>query len=270
MRHVFKICALIALPFGSAMADPFDDLVEALPNEPQDIRLFVASTPEVLSVVTWDDDGQVVFPPPDGVAHHSDSIVLNRLDELQGLSADAPLQGVTKPSALSPDRTFHCRNDPAICMVLDATALGEKQASEPAHDPYYAYFESVMVWFYVIIGLCVLFVIGFYFVVKSRPEIPLDPESFAVGGVQVNPRRRTCLVDGAEQQLTARDITLLRCLANHAGEVVSKDTLYDVGWGRDYMPNSRALEQHMLGLRRKLGEAEVIETVHGQGYRVAG
>lgn len=53
---------------------------------------------------------------------------------------------------------------------------------------------------------------------------------------------------------------------------MTKDELYDVGWGRDYMPNSRALDQHMINLRRKLDPNQslpvVIETVRGVGYRL--
>jgi len=54
-------------------------------------------------------------------------------------------------------------------------------------------------------------------------------------------------------------------------EVISKDQLYSAGWGRDFMPNSRALEQHIMVLRRKLDPDKkrqvLIETIHGQGYK---
>ena len=76
-----------------------------------------------------------------------------------------------------------------------------------------------------------------------------------------------------EIDLTRRDIAILRHMHARQGAVVSKDELYDAGWGRDYMPNSRALDQHILALRRKLdptqSKADVIETVRGAGYRLA-
>jgi len=72
--------------------------------------------------------------------------------------------------------------------------------------------------------------------------------------------------------LSPRDIKLLSLLDARNGVVVTKDELYDAGWGRDYMPNSRALDQHMINLRRKLDPQkslpELIETVHGIGYRL--
>ena len=72
-------------------------------------------------------------------------------------------------------------------------------------------------------------------------------------------------------ELTARDLRILALLHERAGRPVSKDELYDAAWGRNYMPNSRALEQYILSLRRKLEVSPdlppVIETVHGHGYR---
>ena len=63
-----------------------------------------------------------------------------------------------------------------------------------------------------------------------------------------------------------------KLLEERDGSVVTKDELYDAGWGRDFMPNSRALDQHMINLRRKLDPDKtrpvLIETVHGIGYRL--
>jgi len=50
--------------------------------------------------------------------------------------------------------------------------------------------------------------------------------------------------------------------------------LLDLCWGRDYMPNSRALDQYVSTLRRKIERAPaaplLIRTVHGVGYRFEG
>ncbi len=265
MKQILSFGALLAVCSGAALAAPVDEMVQKLPKTVQETRLHIAATPELLGVIRWDGTGQVIYPP-DGVSHHSDSIVLNNEAELRAVS-EAAGAGKTVVSALSPDRLYHCRSEPALCLVLDAEVMGTPASAD---DPYFAYFEKVMVWFYVILAVLLVVVIGFFWLLRRRPEIPTDPESFAIGPVTINPRRSSCVVKGTEEQLTARDIAILRKLADHPGEVVSKDALYDAGWGRDYMPNSRALDQHLLGLRRKLGEAELIETVHGQGYRIAG
>lgn len=266
MKQLIKIGALIALPFGPTLAAPFDDLVQVMPSPPQDLRVFVAETPEVLAAVVWDADGQVVFPP--SADETSGALIFDHLDELRKLSQEAGAQGVTVPGTIAPDRIFHCRQDPALCLVLDAEAIGGT-ASDPLHDPYYAYFESVMGWFYIIIGVCVALVIGFYFVIRSRPEIPLDPESFVVGPVFVNPSRRNGVVNGQEYPLTARDITLLRCFEGQEGGAVARSTLLDAGWGESHRPSEDTLDQHLQKLGAKLGHSHLFAQSAGQGYRIA-
>jgi DNA-binding response OmpR family regulator len=75
-----------------------------------------------------------------------------------------------------------------------------------------------------------------------------------------------------EVALTPRDLQLLVFLKEKQGNVATKDELYDAGWGRDFMPNSRALDQHIINLRKKLdpdkSRLPIIETVRGVGYRL--
>lgn len=74
-----------------------------------------------------------------------------------------------------------------------------------------------------------------------------------------------------EIQLTLRDVKILRLLHDRRGKVVSRDALADEVWGADYFPESRALDQHISQLRRRIeidaASPRIIRTVHGAGYR---
>ncbi len=74
--------------------------------------------------------------------------------------------------------------------------------------------------------------------------------------------------------LSLREIKLLACLHRYAGQVVSRDKLFDAAWGYEHLPNSRTLDQHISKLRQHIeidpGNPQLIQTVHGQGYRYAG
>lgn len=80
--------------------------------------------------------------------------------------------------------------------------------------------------------------------------------------------------DGAEIGLTRRELMILWLFSIRPGEVVTRDTLFDECWGRDYLPSSRALDQQISVLRRKLASGSrstsLIHTVHGEGYRYEG
>ncbi len=71
--------------------------------------------------------------------------------------------------------------------------------------------------------------------------------------------------------LSLRDSKILLLLAHNKGKVVDRDTLFNYCWGRDYLPNSRTLDQHISKLRKLIEQDPkhpvIIKTVHGVGYR---
>ena len=94
-------------------------------------------------------------------------------------------------------------------------------------------------------------------------------EDFTVGSHRVDMKRHL-LVDakGRSEALSVREIQLLQCLTAHPGEVAMREVLLNELWGYSFTGTTRALDQAILHLRRKLGkDADRIETVHGAGYR---
>ncbi|HEY1081017.1 MAG TPA: response regulator transcription factor [Prosthecobacter sp.] len=77
--------------------------------------------------------------------------------------------------------------------------------------------------------------------------------------------------DGAEIQLSPRDVKVLTLLFQRRGKVVDRNTMADEVWGVDYFPESRALDQHISQLRKRVerdpANPRIIRTVHGAGYR---
>lgn len=76
------------------------------------------------------------------------------------------------------------------------------------------------------------------------------------------------LLDEQAVELTRREWVVLESLAHSVGRVVSKERLLQAlaGWEQDLTPN--AVETHVSRLRAKLGDAVVIRTVRGLGYRL--
>jgi two-component system response regulator RegX3 len=74
--------------------------------------------------------------------------------------------------------------------------------------------------------------------------------------------------------LTPREFELLACLMRHAGAVLSRDQLLRDAWGWEIIVDTKTVDTHIKRLRDKLEAAgvdpEVVETVRGYGYRLAG
>ncbi len=100
---------------------------------------------------------------------------------------------------------------------------------------------------------------------------PNQQTSFMFGDLAIYPNELRAKKEGQFIDLSLREINVLQTLANHQGEVVSRDQLFNECWGYEYMPNSRTLDQHISKLRKLIEtnptEPSLIKTVHGVGYR---
>jgi two-component system alkaline phosphatase synthesis response regulator PhoP len=101
---------------------------------------------------------------------------------------------------------------------------------------------------------------------------PPAPSSCRVGRVDIDFRHCQASRDGVEIVLTGKEIEILRLLAQHRGEVVSRARLLAEVWGYSAEVTTRTLDTHILRLRQKVEDdpssPRHILTVYGAGYRL--
>jgi DNA-binding response OmpR family regulator len=101
-----------------------------------------------------------------------------------------------------------------------------------------------------------------------------EPELVRVGELELDFKRLRATRGGAELALSAREFAILACLIARRGEVVSREELLQRVWGYERLPFTRTVDMHIAKLRRKIerdpAAPELIETVHGRGYRFTG
>ncbi len=79
---------------------------------------------------------------------------------------------------------------------------------------------------------------------------------------------RRLLIDEAEVELTAREWLVFECLVRRTGQIVSKDKVQQAMANREQDITPNAVEVHVSRLRSKLGDAAVIRSLRGLGYRL--
>jgi two-component system alkaline phosphatase synthesis response regulator PhoP len=111
--------------------------------------------------------------------------------------------------------------------------------------------------------------------VMRRAHGQIEPiEELHFGDVSVFFKRGEATKGGAPIDLSPREFTLLRFLAERKGDVVSREQLLTIVWGYDSSSTSRTVDVHIAKLRRKIEtspeEPKFIITVHGMGYKFMG
>jgi two-component system, OmpR family, response regulator len=75
-------------------------------------------------------------------------------------------------------------------------------------------------------------------------------------------------IDDTEVELTAREWLVLECLTRRIGQIVSKERMRQAVAGPDQDVTPNAVEVHISRLRAKLGDAALIRSLRGLGYRL--
>ncbi len=86
--------------------------------------------------------------------------------------------------------------------------------------------------------------------------------------------RREVRLDGTPLALKPKEYELLLFLAQHRGQVLSREHILERVWGWDFIGDSRTVDVHVRWLREKIekdsANPQRIVTVRGAGYRFEG
>ncbi len=92
----------------------------------------------------------------------------------------------------------------------------------------------------------------------------------AFGPFELHLASRSLTRDGQPVPLTTGEFALLKVLALHPGEPMSRDKLMDLARGREHESYDRSIDVQVSRLRKLLGEdpqqPRFIQTVWGFGY----
>ena len=86
-------------------------------------------------------------------------------------------------------------------------------------------------------------------------------------GVKVDRMRHQVMVEEKRLDLTPTEFRLLEALIRQPGRAFTRHQLMDAAIGEGAIVLERTIDVHVKTLRKKLGIADLIETVRGIGYR---
>ncbi len=103
---------------------------------------------------------------------------------------------------------------------------------------------------------------------RARPASSDASGVLKVGPIELDPVTHDVRINGVPTQLRPLEYKLLQLLVSDPGRVFSREELLEQVWEMRGDINTRTVDVHVRRLRVSLGPAaDVIETVHGFGYR---
>ena len=108
--------------------------------------------------------------------------------------------------------------------------------------------------------------------VLRRASQPKQQNTIQVGALEIDPEGFVARKAGQELTLSATEFRLLLELAEHRGQVLTRDALLERVWNYDYVADSRLVDMAVKRLREKVeddpSDPQLIRTVRGIGYRL--
>lgn len=104
---------------------------------------------------------------------------------------------------------------------------------------------------------------------RASPKPRSASRTLQIGDMTIDTGAYEVTVGGQMISLRAKEFDLLLALAEHQGQVLSREQLLDLVWGFDFYGQTRTVDVHVANLRSKLESGTVsIETVWGVGYKL--
>ena len=102
-----------------------------------------------------------------------------------------------------------------------------------------------------------------------RHRMESAPDVYRYLDLELNPRSRQVFRAGKTIDLTAKEFDLLELFMRHAGQVLTREMIYEHIWDYDFGGESNIIEVYVRYLRTKLeahGGPRLIQTIRGVGY----
>jgi DNA-binding response OmpR family regulator len=108
---------------------------------------------------------------------------------------------------------------------------------------------------------------------RARGQLGPKAKLVEVGELHLEPQSMRATMQGKELLLTSYEFSLLRALAERAGQVMTREQLMDLVRGSAEEAFDRSIDVHISHLRQKLGDdprsPRLLKTVRGVGYMLA-
>lgn len=108
-------------------------------------------------------------------------------------------------------------------------------------------------------------------VLRRKADLVKEFSEYSFADVFIDFKKCEVKKNKKQIKVTAKELSVLKYLIQHEGEVVTRDKLLDDVWGYDIYPTTRTVDNIILCIRKKIEDDSTnpkhILTVHSIGYK---
>jgi len=104
---------------------------------------------------------------------------------------------------------------------------------------------------------------------KSSNESSKEVENVIYKDIIIDLKKHFVTINGSQIQSTLKEYNILLLFCQNPEKAYGREEIFREVWGEDFVGETRTLDVHIKGLRKKMsdaGSAAVIETIRGVGY----
>ena len=105
-------------------------------------------------------------------------------------------------------------------------------------------------------------------VLRRAPDQTDTSNTITYRALTLEPDEYKAYAEGKSVNLTPREFEILKELLSHQGRILTRQHLLETLWKYEFFGDERIIDTHIKNLRKKLGNADYIETIRGVGYRI--
>jgi DNA-binding response OmpR family regulator len=104
-----------------------------------------------------------------------------------------------------------------------------------------------------------------------RRSTGLAPDILKIGDLTLDIEQKKVIRAGKEIELSSKEFSVLLCLIESCGKVLSREQILDRAWNQNYVGESNIVDVYIRYLREKIDrpfEKKLIYTIRGVGYAI--
>lgn len=108
-------------------------------------------------------------------------------------------------------------------------------------------------------------------ILRRKEVLTKDFIEYSFDDIHINFKNCEITKNSKQIKVTAKELSVLKYLIQHRGEVVTRDNLLNDVWGYDVFPTTRTVDNIILSIRKKIeptySDPKHLITVHSLGYK---